>query len=247
VPRTAGLARWWLPQFVVPNAAQLAAENPFDVTHEPPLKPAGLEIYRKFVKDFLSGQDTNAAYKVGQEVYCRPFRFNGVGLLGLEVEAAVEFLFTPGRVTLTDELGHLRRVFTDGREPFSGFGETNSGVSTGRWEGQTLVVETTRLSPHARFSLLNVSYGGVELGKGALVTERIFLKRKDVLQVDSVVIAPEVLTGPYKRTVLYQRDPGHQFNEFSYCNEYDRSIDPTTGHQRLDVTPPADLPPPPAG
>jgi hypothetical protein len=34
-------------------------------------------------------------------------------------------------------------------------------------------------------------------------------------------------------------------NEITWCTEYDRSIEPGSGKQRFDLTPPADLPPPP--
>jgi hypothetical protein len=35
-------------------------------------------------------------------------------------------------------------------------------------------------------------------------------------------------------------------NEITFCSDDDRSLDPVSGKQRFDMTPPADLPPPPA-
>jgi hypothetical protein len=35
-------------------------------------------------------------------------------------------------------------------------------------------------------------------------------------------------------------------NEITFCVGHDRSIDPTSGKQRFDMTPPPDLAPPPA-
>jgi hypothetical protein len=34
--------------------------------------------------------------------------------------------------------------------------------------------------------------------------------------------------------------------EVTFCAENDRAIDPVTGEQRFDMTPPADMAPPPA-
>jgi hypothetical protein len=34
-------------------------------------------------------------------------------------------------------------------------------------------------------------------------------------------------------------------NEITWCTEYDRSIEPGSGQERFDLTPPPDLPPPP--
>jgi hypothetical protein len=45
--------------------------------------------------------------------------------------------------------------------------------------------------------------------------------------------------------MIYHRDRGHVFVDDLSCVEDDRSIDPVTGKQRFDLTPPADLPPPP--
>ena len=57
--------------------------------------------------------------------------------------------------------------------------------------------------------------------------------------------APAVLSQPDRRTRLYTRVPKTAANEITFCADNDRSIDPDTGKQRFDLTPPADLPPPP--
>ncbi len=150
----------------------------------------------------------------------------------------VEFLFTPGRVTVTNERGLLRRIYTDGRAMPAVIDATNTGLSIGRWEGQTLVVETRGINPLAL-------YGGVPIGSHVRITERIFLKDPGTLQIDLVTEAPDVLTQPDRRTRLYTRVEKMMASDITFCTEYDRSIEPGTGKQRFDLTPPADLPPPP--
>jgi hypothetical protein len=213
---------WWGHRVPLPEEWRL---NP------PPLRPAAVAARAASVADpadTLSG-------------WCRPLSFTGSS--GGFTEA-VEFLFTPGRVTLTNEMGLIRRIYTDGRDLPRDPVPTNTGTSIGRWEGETLVVETVGINPQARYP--GPGQGSVPIGANARITERIFLKDPNTLQFDIETIAPDVLTGPDRRTRLYSRLPKTMANEVTFCTDYDRSVDPTSGKQRFDLTPPADLPPPPA-
>jgi hypothetical protein len=165
-----------------------------------------------------------------------------VGYSGGFVED-VEFLFTPGRVTLINESGLVRRIYTDGRSIPHDVEASNTGTSTGRWEGETLVVETVGINPDARFP--DRGPGSLPIGNNAKVTERISLKDDNTLEFDVTVVAPDILTAPDRRKRLYSRAPKQMPREVSFCVDFDRSIDPVTGKQRFDTTPPKDLPPPP--
>jgi hypothetical protein len=173
--------------------------------------------------------------------YCRPQTFTGSS--GGFVEA-VELLFTPGRVTLTNEQGLVRRIYTDGRVAPPDAEPTNTGISIGRWEGETLFVETTHINPRARYP--GPQPRAVPIGANARVTERIFLKDANTLQLEVVTDAPDVLTEPDRRTRVYTRLPKTMPTEITFCAEHDRSIEPSSGEERFDLTPPSDLPPPPA-
>ena len=105
----------------------------------PPYKPEVLARARAGVADEVA---------TPRDLYCRPSQF--VGYSGGFVES-VEFLFTPGRVTLANESGLVRRIYTDGRPLPVDAETTNTGFSVGRWEGQTLVVETVGLHPKALY------------------------------------------------------------------------------------------------
>jgi hypothetical protein len=59
--------------------------------------------------------------------------------------------------------------------------------------------------------------------------------------------APDLFTAPFNVTFVYFRDRDHRFHEQSDCVDEDRSIDPKSGGQRFDLTPPSQLPPPPKG
>src|SRR5262249_31480910 len=59
-----------------------------------------------------------------------------------------EFLLTPGKVTIvTEAYMQVRHIYTDGRPLPADPDPTFNGTSIGRWEGNTLVVETIGFSP----------------------------------------------------------------------------------------------------
>ncbi len=218
---------WWGHEVPMPDELR---RNP------PPFKPA-VAVAMRSAAALGAGTDTDP----DPMRYCRPQQFTGS--IGGFTEA-VEFLFTPGRVTITNERGLIRRIYTDGR-PLPGDPDfTNTGYSVGRWEGQTLVVETVGINPEARFP--GMAPSAPAIGVGARVTERISLKDPGTLQIDVVTEAPEILTQPDRRTRLYTRLKKTEASEITFCSENDRSIDPITGKQRFDMTPPPDLPPPPS-
>jgi hypothetical protein len=213
---------WWGLEGPLPAEFQL---------QPPPWKP---ELRARFEK-------VNNSNEGGfRNLYCRPSEFAGYS--GGFVES-VEFLFTPGRVTLTNESGLIRRIYMDGRRIPADVDPSNTGVSTGRWEGQTLVVETVGIKPGALYP--QAIAAAVPVGRNVKVVERISLRDPQTLQFDITMTAPDIFTAPDKRIRLYSRVPKRTAADISFCAEFDRAIDPETGKQRFDMTPPADLPPPP--
>ncbi|HEY2780645.1 MAG TPA: hypothetical protein VGI90_07715 [Steroidobacteraceae bacterium] len=219
LPRWSG---WWILN--VPPLAEFQRQPP-------PMKPADLAKFRALRLQNVESDPTR---------WCRPPQF--VGYSGGFVED-VEFLFTPGRVTLTNESGLIRRIYTDGRSTPRDLEENNTGTSIGHWEGETLVVETVGINPDAQYP--DRGPGSLPIGKHVRVTERIVLKDENTLEFDVTLIAPDILTAPDRRRRIYSRAPKQIPREVSFCVGFDRSIDPVTGKQRFDTTPPKDLPPPP--
>lgn len=197
----------------------------------PPMRPADAARLRQMRAEDLDPDPLR---------YCRPPQF--VGYSGGFVDS-VEFLFTPGRVTLTNEAGLIRRIYTDGRALPRDVDATNSGTSIGHWEGQTLVVETIGINPLASYP--STSQGDIAIGKNVKVSERISLTGPNTLQFDVTLVAPDIFTAPDQRKRVYSRQRKTAPSEITFCTEFDRSIDPASGKQRFDMTPPADLAPPP--
>lgn len=214
---------WWLATIARTTADELRSEPA-------PFKP-----------DVLDAIDTARANDAPDPLrHCRPWQFTGSS--GRFTEA-LEFLFTPGRVTLTNERGLIRRIYTD-RPMLSDLEPTNTGTSIGHWEGETLVVETAGIDPRALYP--SPGAGAVAIGENAVIRERIFLRDDSTLQFDIVTVAPAIFTAPDRRTQLYTRLEKSMANEISFCSEFDRSVEPATGEQRFDLTPPPNLPPPPS-
>ena len=171
--------------------------------------------------------------------YCRPLKFTGYSW-GSTSE--VELLATPGRLTLIADDGLVRRIYLDAR-PEGDPPPTNSGLSLGHWEGDTLVVETTALNPAALYPF--PIPGAPALGENARIVERIRLEDPDTLVFEVETTAPDILTAPDAKRFVYKRTDKEIAYATPLCAEDDRSVDPATGEQRFDMTPPADLPPPP--
>jgi hypothetical protein len=118
----------------------------------------------------------------------------------------LEFLFTPGKVTVVQEaLMQVRRIFTDGRSlPKRDELDPNYfGYSVGRWEGETLVVTTIGTKPEQRLGL-----AGITNSDQLTITERIYLDPNDreLLHLDFTFEDPRVLAEPWKRTHTFRRD-----------------------------------------
>lgn len=210
------------------------------------LKPEAAEQFNKVRVAIFGGGDTAAlpsslpdVVDLGQKpTYCQPPRFAGNN--GGFVDA-VEFLFTPGRVTITNESGLIRRIFLDRPVPADA-DETYVGTSVGHWEGQTLVVETVGLYHGTEAQGL---LGALKLGNGARTVEKFSLKDPDTIEVELTLTAPDIYTAPIKAVTVFERLPDYAFQENTFCTDDDRSVDPDTGRQRFDLTPPADIAPPP--
>ena len=125
---------------------------------------------------------------------------------------AMEILLTPGRVTLLGESdgNRLRRIYTDGRPHPEDPDPTFHGHSIGKWEGDTLVVDTVGVVPQAYIAISEAA--GVPNNGDMRIIERIHLAGKDELHDDIEIIAPNVLTKPWKTTRIYFRQRARKYD-----------------------------------
>ena len=118
---------------------------------------------------------------------------------------SVEFLVTPGRITVLSEFdgNRLRRIWTDGRPHPADPDPSFSGHSIGHWDGKTLIVDTIGFLPEV---FIPLSQGVGFPNNGDMhVEERITLTGPDSLRQDIVVHAPKVLAAPWHASRSYVR------------------------------------------
>jgi hypothetical protein len=126
-----------------------------------------------------------------------------------------ELLFTPGRATLFHEIfGNIRRIDigvpTGPTDPLP----TAMGTSVGRWDGETLVVETTRVRKdgYGRFS------GNPPVSNARRFVERITLgtdeEGRRQLRNEITIHDPAVLTRPVVLQMRYKWSPDIEVGEY---------------------------------
>jgi hypothetical protein len=172
--------------------------------------------------------------------YCTPPSFSG-GYPPSRVHDYFEMFVSPGRVTLINGQGLVRRFHLRDTPVPDALEESRAGTSIASWDGRTLVVHTTRMYSRAKPLVTIV------LGRNASTVERFTLTGPDTLEVTTTLTAPEIFLSPAVRTAVYRRDRGAVPLELDMCVDDDASVDHATGEERFDTTPPDDLPPPPGG
>jgi hypothetical protein len=125
---------------------------------------------------------------------------------------ALEFLFTPGRVTMLGESdgNRLRRIYTDGRPHPADPDPTFHGHSIGHWEGQTLVVDTVGILPETYIAPSEAV--GLPNNGDMHIVERIHLTGPDTLRVDLEITAPHVLTRTWKTSRILFRQRARKYD-----------------------------------
>ena len=112
----------------------------------------------------------------------------------------VQIVQTPGFVVLLLEMNHDARIVAmDGRPHLSGSLRGWLGDSRGRWEGNTLVIETTNFTPKMASFSARRGAGGTEYGSGEnlRLVERFTRVDAKTLQYEFTVNDPATFTGPF--------------------------------------------------
>ena len=182
----------------------------------PQLKGAYKTHYDE-IQQLIKSGDPEALLKVERRASaCEP-----PGMPGIMTQPYnIEFLFTPGRVTLIQEAYmQVRRIYTDGRPLPEEPDPTYNGTSTGQWDGDTLVVTTIGLRDGG-----TMGRWGITHSDQVKLTERIHLdpRDKNILIVENLFEDPVALTAPWHSTYVFSRDRTLDQLEF-ICAQNDRN------------------------
>jgi len=144
-----------------------------------------------------------------------------------------EFLLTPGKVTIVSEAYmQVRHIYTDGRALPADPDPTFDGTSIGRWDRDTLIVETIGFSP-----LTTIARNTPHSDK-MRITERFRLTGPDTMSIETTVIDPEALAKPWTTTRTLVRHREWTIREY-ICEENNRNFLDAQGKAgvKLDARP----------
>jgi hypothetical protein len=191
---------------------------------EPPLRQPQLDAYRKLLAD--NAELTRKGLPPPSTgMACMPDGMPGM----MQSTFPMEILETPGQVTIIQEaFNQVRRIYLNTPLPALDDADPRyNGHSAGRWEGNTLVVQTIGVKETARFR--NVPHSA-----RMRVTERLRMITDEILENQVTVEDPEFLTAPWTWTWMYKRWPAYKIEEY-VCEDNRYFEDPNLRYQRLKV------------
>ena len=184
---------------------QGSISGPRTAQEPPSLTPEYAAKLAAFKESKTRGENTQ-----NEHANCMPFAFPSSMSI-----YPVEFLFTPGKVTVAIETdSQMRRIFTDGRKLPDDPDLSFQGYSVGHWEGDTLVVKTNGLVPSPMMQIME----GVDHSDKLSIDERIRLVGPDSLEVVWTYNDPVVLTKPWTQRRVFQRHRDWDLQEYN-CSQ----------------------------
>ena len=170
-----------------------------------PLKP-------EYYGPWRAAQDEAAALtRAGQPPATNYTHCIGEGMPGMmQGMFPMEVLDTGSQVTIIQEAyNQVRRIYVGEEAPPPEDAEPRfAGNSGARWEGNTLVVETTGIKEH-------VGFRNAPHSPNLRITERIsLLPDREYMRNEITVTDPEYLTKPWTWTWMYKRWPDYKMQEY---------------------------------
>jgi hypothetical protein len=141
----------------------------------------------------------------------------------------IEFLLTPGKVTLVIEAyQQVRHIYTDGRPLPADPDPKFHGTSIGKWESDTLAVETIGFSPLTELGR-NIPHSGK-----MRIVERVRLTDPDTMSIETTITDPDVLRAPLASTRTLRRHRNWTTAEY-ICEENNRNFVDDSGKAGVNL------------
>jgi len=141
----------------------------------------------------------------------------------------LEIIQTAKQITMIQEaFSEVRRVYLDKPQmPIDDVPPTYHGRSVGRWQSDTLVIDTVGIKE-------SVQYQRIPHSDRMRLTERMRLVASDILHDQITIEDPVTLEKPYTYTLAYRRMPDYEMVEF-VCAENNREYVDDQGIVRMRV------------
>ena len=194
-----------LPDGSIPNILSQFWDIGFGMKEPLPFQPWAAELRKKRMAD---NQQDNP------DAHCLP-----IGFMQLHTHPDPrKIVQTPGLIVIMWEANYgLRQIFLDGRSlPGSDAQPWWYGYSIGKWDGDTLVVETSGLRDGGWLDVL-----GSPFTDAAKVTERFRRVNQGNLEIDVTVDDPNAYTRPWSVTVKQRLMLDSELMEF-ICAENEK-------------------------
>lgn len=183
-----------------------------------PFTPAMVEARAKFAEEYLPID----AEIDDEHTSCIPYTMASA-MMGI-AQYPFEIVTTPGQVTLIMEIfGSVRRIYLGGRQPSSELLPTRMGFSTGRWDGDTLLIETTHLLAESEGSARPASRSQRIVERWRIIDSEEFEKE---LVNEITIHDPLVYTRPVTVTMHYKWADDIEVGEY-LCHQdlWDQNMD----------------------
>ena len=208
--------RFWFDQGRAPSKRTSQISDPPD-GRLPPLTPRGQTILAR--KRVLRDDGYRPADWTELQTDDRCIMYHGVPPQPSGYNNTYQIFQSPGLVAILDEnIHHVRLIHTDGRAHIGKNIPQWNGDSVGRWEGDTLVVETTNYNNQTelRFPLQMEGF------ENAKAVERFRRMDKNNIDYRFTVDAPDIFTRPFTVTLPMATTEGPLF-EYA-CHEGNHSM-----------------------
>jgi hypothetical protein len=167
----------------------------------PPLQPSADVTYKA-----TQAKDHNNHAATDPYLSCYP---PGVPRI-LLIPFPFEIIQTPGKIVMIFEYDHfVRQIYTDGRDHPKDLDPTWMGNSIGKWEGDTLVVDTIGFNDKTWLDMI-----GVPHSEALHVIERIHRVDHDTLQDDILIDDPKTFTKPWSVQKIFKLRPKWEIMEY---------------------------------
>lgn len=177
----------------------------------PPLQPWAKAIYDENRGELGPGPGSGLD-EMDPTTYCLPHGMTRV----MAFNYPIEIVQTPQVVYMLFEAWQMqRRIFLDGRTLPEAAPQTFMGFSTGRYDGDTLVVETAGLNDRTW-----LDNSGIPHSDALRVTERMRRTGQDSMEIAFRFEDPKAFTRPWEASKTYQLRTDWQILEnIGYCED----------------------------
>jgi len=138
---------------------------------------------------------------------------------------AYQIIQTPGYVVIASEMIHEARIIPLNRPHRAAHLTSINGESVGRWEGNTLVVDTTNFNDRGMIATSNATgrMRGVRQTDKMHLVERFTRVDAETIHYEATIEDPNVYTRPWKVSMPFERDDNYQIYEYA-CHEGNHAI-----------------------